>query len=94
MSLNPGKCYYMCLGSKTEKAEFLFDRKIFENSKEEAILGITVDNKITFYDHSKELCKKAFSKICTLSRILPYLDSLKKSLQACNHEFFGAGEVP
>ena len=32
MSLNPGKCYYMCLGSKTEKAEFLFDRKIFEKS--------------------------------------------------------------
>ena len=35
--LNCGKCNYMCLGSKTEKAEFLFDGKIFESSKGEKL---------------------------------------------------------
>ena len=31
----------MCVGSKTEKAEFSFDEKIFENSKEVTTFLIT-----------------------------------------------------
>ena len=49
----------MCLGRKTDKAEFSFDGKNFENSKEETILSVTVDNKLIFYKHIKGLCKKA-----------------------------------
>ena len=33
MLLISGNCHYVSLGSKTEKVEFLFDEKIFENSK-------------------------------------------------------------
>ena len=44
MLLNPGKCHYINLGSKFEKGDFSFDRRVFENSKEEPILGVTVDN--------------------------------------------------
>ena len=39
----------MCLGSKTETTEFLFDGKVFENSKEKFICRVTVDNKKAFY---------------------------------------------
>ena len=37
--------------AKKEKAEFSFDEEIFEKSKEETILGVTIDNKLTFYNH-------------------------------------------
>lgn len=47
MLLNPSKCHYMSLGSKTEKDEFSFNGKFFENGKEETILGVTIENKLT-----------------------------------------------
>ena len=65
----------MYLGNKTEKAEFSFDGKIFENSKGETILGVAIDNKLTFYNHMKELCEKTSHKISALDRISSYLDS-------------------
>ena len=63
----------MCLGNKTEKSEISFDGKIFENSKEKTFLGVTKDNKLTFYDHIKGLWKKADHKILALSRISLHL---------------------
>lgn len=65
---------------KAEKAKYLFDLRIFEISKGEAILGGTIDNKLNFLNFIKELCKKTSQKHLTLSRISPYLDSSKKSL--------------
>ena len=41
-----------------------------DNSKEEKILDVTVDNKLTSSSHIRELCKKASEKISVLSRIL------------------------
>ena len=34
-----------------------------ENSKEEVILGITIDNKLTFDNHIKSMCRKAGQKL-------------------------------
>ena len=67
MLVNPGKCHYMCLDSKTEKAEFSFGGKTFEKSKEETVSDVTVDKKLTFYNHIKGLCQKAFHEISALS---------------------------
>ena len=30
-----------------------------KNSKEQILLGVTIDNKLTFKSHLKNLCKKA-----------------------------------
>ena len=49
MLLNPFKCHCICLESKTGKAEFWSCGKIFENSKEESILDVTINNKLTFH---------------------------------------------
>ena len=38
---------------------FIVDNFIFNNSSEEEILGITIDNKLTFKSHIKVLCKKS-----------------------------------
>ena len=54
-----------------------FENVCLENSKE-VILGITIDNKLTFDSHIKSMCRKAGQKLSALSRISPYLETDKK----------------
>ena len=51
-----------------------------ENSKEEAILGINIDNKLTFDSHIKSMCRKAGQKLSAPSKISPHLETDKKEL--------------
>ena len=37
-------------------------------------MGNTIDNKLTFYSHLKQLCKKVANKLNALTRVAPYLD--------------------
>ena len=53
MVLNADKCRFKCLSKDTENETFIFDNFIFNNSNEEKILGITIDNKLTFKRHTK-----------------------------------------
>ena len=82
MILNPimNRCHYMCTGKNTESDIFEFKNVCLENSKEEVILGITIDNKLTFGSHIKSICQKAGQKLSALSRISPYLETNKKEL--------------
>ena len=50
------------------------------NSKEEKILGVIIDNRLTFSSHIRELCKKASQKISALSRISNQLNDSEKNL--------------
>ena len=77
MILNPNKCHYMCIGKNTESDIFKFENVCLENSKEEVILGITIDSKLTFDSHIKSMCRKAGQK---LSRLSPYLEIDKEEL--------------
>ena len=79
MVLNAGKCHCMCFERNTESAGPYYSDHTYANSKEEAIKGITISNKLSNYSHIKGLCKKASQKLSALSRIAPYLDSLQKS---------------
>ena len=54
-----GKCHFMCLGKDTGNQTFIFNNFIFNNSNEEKVLGITIDNKLTFKSHIKISCKNA-----------------------------------
>ena len=51
-----------------------------ENSKEEVMLGITIDTKLTFDSHIKSICRKAGQMLSALSRISPYLETDQKEL--------------
>ena len=53
----------MCLGSKTENETFLFHNILVENSKEQKILRVIIDNKLNFKSHISELCKKLLRKL-------------------------------
>ena len=49
MVLNAGKYYFMYIGKGTENETFIFKDTIINNSKEEKIAGVTIDNRLTFY---------------------------------------------
>ena len=59
MILNPGKHYYMTFGSNIPKNEpVLEDGTIVPSVEEDVVLGITINSRLTFYSHVKQLCKK------------------------------------
>ena len=53
---------------------------LIENSKEEVILEIIIDRKLTFASLIKSICRKVGQKLSALSRISPYLEKNKKEL--------------
>ena len=70
MVLNAGKCHFMCLGKNTENETFLFHNILMENSKEQKILGVIIDNKLNFKSHISELCKKTSQKVVIFNSII------------------------
>ena len=75
MVLNPGKCCFMSLGSNSDNSDLILEDSTKILSSEEYIaLGITIDNKLTFYSYLKQLCMKVANKLNALTRVAPYLD--------------------
>ena len=75
MVLNPGKCCYMSFGSNPDKSDLILeDSTKIPSAEEYAILGVTIDNRLTFNNHLKNLCKKIANKLNALTRIAPYLN--------------------
>ena len=70
----------MWIGRNTENNKFESDNLLLENSKEEVVLGVAIDNKLTFDSHIKSICRKAGHKFITLLRITNYLNSSQKGL--------------
>ena len=75
MVLNPSKCCYMSFGSNPDKSDLILeDNTKIPSAEEYVILGVTIDDRPTFYNHLKNLCKKIASKLDALTRIAPYLN--------------------
>ena len=62
------------------KDAFKFEKVFMENCKEEVILGISINSKLTFDSNANSICRKSGQKVCTLSRMSPYLEKDKKEL--------------
>ena len=58
MILNSEKCCYMCSGKYCADDTFLRNGKKFENSKEEDVLGVTTESKLTLDSHIKRMLKQ------------------------------------
>ena len=50
------------------------------NSKEVEILGIKIDQKLSFHQHIKNISKKASQKLSALLRISPHLKITERKL--------------
>ena len=70
----------MCIGKNTESDVFKFENVCLENSEEEVILAIIIDNKLTLDSRIKSICRKAGQKLSGFSRRSPYLEINKKEL--------------
>ena len=69
MVLNPGKCYFMVLGDSNCTCNFTRSGTTIESSKKEKVLGIAIDDKLTFTSHLGNIVKKANQKLHALSRV-------------------------
>ena len=57
MVLNPGKCCDMSFVSNPDKNDLILQDSIKISSAEEyVILEVTIDDRLTFYNHLKNLC--------------------------------------
>ena len=52
----------------------------FRNCKEETILGVIIDNKLSFDSHIDRICKKVGQKLSALSRISAFTDLNKRQI--------------
>ena len=81
MILNPGKCYFMCIGKNVSDSELLnLNGLNLKNCKEVEVLGITIDRNLNFKGHIKNICRKAGQKLSALLRISSHINTDKKSL--------------
>ena len=79
MILNPGRCHFMFIGKGTHDEDvFYYDNITLKNSNEEEISGVTLDRKLAFHQHVKNMCRKAGQNLSTLLRLSPYLDINKR----------------
>ena len=75
MTLNPGKCHYMVIGSRDLSYEIKLNNSKITDSNAEILLGIFLDSKLNFESHIASLCRKADQKINALARLKNHLTS-------------------
>ena len=81
MFLNPDKCHFMVLGDSNCIYGFTCNGTKSGSTKEEKVLGITIDDKLTFMSHLGNIVKKANQKLHALSGVKCYMDPEKNKLK-------------
>ena len=76
LTLNPGKCHYVVIGSRDLAHKIMLNNNKFTNSNEDKLLGI-LDNKLNFIKFSLQ---KSRPKINTMTRLKNYLTSDQRNL--------------
>ena len=73
MILNPDECHFMVKGNSNCTCNFTCNTTTMECSKEEKVLGITIDHKLTSTPRLGTIIKKANQKLHVLSRVKCYI---------------------
>ena len=68
MAANPIKFKIIFLGTENNNIIINIDGNKIRSSTTVKLQGITIDNKLTFYPHIQEMCKKTSRKIKALLR--------------------------
>ena len=79
MKLNEDKCHLLAAGQRYETLCANIGETRIWKSKNEKLLGLTIDRNLNFDDHTFTLCKKANRKLSALSRISNYISFEKKN---------------
>ena len=75
MRLNRDEYHFMVFGDQSNNLTLQIETIPVVESREQRLLGITVDKKLTFKTHVESLCKKANQKLHGLPRISFYLST-------------------
>ena len=75
---NPDKCYLLV--STNKKTKINIGEFSIGNSDCEKLLGVKIDNKLTFDCHVSDMCEKANRKINALARIAPFININKRHI--------------
>ena len=79
--INPGKCYFMCIGKNVSDSELLNLQDLnLKNYREVEVLGITTDRNLNFKRHIKIICRKAGQKLSALLTVSSHINTDKKTL--------------
>ena len=76
MKANPDKCHFLM--SSDEDINLMIEDQAISNSKCQKLLGIKIDNKLSFNEHLDEICKKAGQKLNALARLTPFMNIRKR----------------
>ena len=78
MKANADKCY-LVVNSKEKVCTKIGSYNI-ESSEQQKLLGVLIDNKLTFDKHINNLCAKASQKLNMLCRVSSFMSTNKKRL--------------
>ena len=78
MKANADKCY-LVVNSKEKVCTKIGSYNI-ESSEQQKLLGVLIDNKLTFDKHINNLCPKASQKLNALCRVSSFMSTNKKRL--------------
>ncbi len=78
--VNPEKFNYIVFGKNTDVTGIMLDNHLIEPVNKIKILGLTLDNKLTFDSHKSTLCQKAGKQVQVLSRLSHVLNESNKLL--------------
>ena len=75
MVANPGKFQITFLGSNIDnsKITFMIENKRVKSRSEVKLLGITIDDKLSFTTHIENLCSTASNRLRALARIRKFI---------------------
>ena len=80
MKLNEDKCHLLVPGNLSEHFWVkVGNEKIWESSHEK-LLGLTIDKKLKFTEHLRNICKKASGKVSALARMVKLIPFHKKRI--------------
>ena len=83
MKLNTDKCHLLW-NSQEPNTHQIGDLHM-NNYQSENLLGITFDYKLKFNKHIKDICQKASQKLSTVTRLTPYMGTIKKCIRFLSH---------
>ena len=78
MKVNKDKCYLLL--SNKERLTMKKEETEIKSSTCEKLLGIKIDNNLTFNEHLNHIIDKASHKTNALSRVAPYMNESKKRI--------------
>ena len=81
MALNPDKCSFILLGvDDSLQTNLVFDDEILKNTKQKKVLGVALDNRLTFVTHLLNITKNTNKKFNVITRVSKYMFTEQRKL--------------